>query len=1052
MFSRFFIDRPIFATVVSIVIVVAGLATLVGLPVAQYPEITPPTVQVHAIYPGASAQVIAETVAAPIEQQVNGVEAMMYMASTSSSDGSYQLIVTFEVGTDLDQASVLVQNRVKVAEPSLPEDVTRQGVTTKKQSSNILLLVSLISSDERYDSLYLSNYAILRLKDELNRIDGVGDVMVFGSDDYSMRIWLDPRRLKARRLTTQDVIDAIREQNVQVAAGQVGQPPTPAGQAFQYTVTTRNRLSDVEQFEEIVIQTGDEGRLTRVADVARVEIGARTYDNFSLLDGQPAASLAVFQLPGANALRVAAQVRQTMEELKRAFPPGVDYEVPFDATKFVEAGVNEVYETLLIAAVLVFCVIFLFLQDWRATVIPAVTIPVSLIGTLAAMGLLGFSINTLTLFALVLAIGIVVDDAIVIVENARRLITEDHLAPREAALRTMSEVSGPVVATSLVLMAVFIPTAFFPGLTGQLYRQFALTIAAATIFSTLNALTLSPALSALILRPSPTHRNVFFRRFNVLIDRSTRTYARVVGAMLRRSAIMLLLYVAIIGLAGWGMMTVPTGFLPQEDQGVLFVNIQLPDAASQERTREVIDRVHTILASTPGVAHATAIGGYSLLSGTNASNVATFFVSLDPWEVRTAPQLQVDAIIKRLAVRFQAIQEAIIMAFAPPPISGLGSASGFDMRLQDQGGMGFTALQQMAQELIQDGGSQQALTGLYTAFRANVSQLFVEVDRVKAKVLEIPLRTVFGTLQAYLGSAYVNDFNKFGRIYQVRVQAEPAFRSEPEDIRRLDVRTRGGDMVPLGTFVTIENALGPQIVTRYNLYPSASITGQAAPGYSSGQALAVMEGMAGEKLPAGMGYEWTGVAYQEKQVGSESMLIFGLAVVLVYLVLAAQYESWTTPAAVILAVPLALLGTVAALMMRSLDNNVYVQIGMVLLIALASKNAILIVEFARENRTAGRGILEAALEAARLRFRPILMTACSTLLGIVPLVIASGAGAAGRQALGTAVFGGLVAATVLVVFFAPVFYTLMQRLSEWRTHSGHGPNLGAPGAARDLSV
>ena len=1032
MFSRFFIYRPIFASVLSVVIVIAGVITLVGLPIAQYPEITPPTVQVQAIYPGASAQVVAEAVGAPIEQQVNGVEGMLYMESNSSSDGQYGLTITFEVGTDINLASVLVQNRVNIATRSLPEEVTRLGVTTKKQSSNILLLVSLFSQEGQYDSLYLSNYAVLRLQDELSRIQGVGDITIFGSSNYSMRIWLDPRQLKSRSLTTQDVLDAIREQNVQVAAGQIGQPPSPDNQAFQYTITTQGRLSDVEQFEEIIVKTGDNGRVTRVKDVARVELGAQSYDMFSQLDGQPSTSLAIFQLPEANALNVANQIRQTMDQLKQTFPQGMDYIIPFDTTKFVKSGIKEVYETLLVATILVFCVIFLFLQDWRATVIPAVTIPVSLVGTFAVMGLLGFSINMLTLFGLVLAIGIVVDDAIVIVENIIRLMDDQGLSPREAAVRTMEEVSGPVIATSLVLMAVFIPAAFLPGLTGQLYRQFALTIAATTVFSTFNALTLSPALGALILRPTPEHRNPLFRGFNALIERSTASYSRIVGVMVRRSVIMLLLYVVIVAVSGWGLMSLPTGFLPQEDQGVLFTNIQLPDGASQVRTRKVIDQVNAILANTPGVEHATAIGGFSLLSGASASNAATFFISLTPWQERAAPHLQANAIVGRLYAQYQQIQEAIILPFAPPPISGLGNASGFNLRLQDRGGIGLTALQQVTQELVRDGNAQNGLTGLYSGFRANVPQLFADVDRVKVKNLDIPLSTVFGALQAYMGSAYVNDFNKFGRTYQVRLQAAPAFRAQPDDIRRLDVRTRGGKMVPLGALATIEDRFGPQVITRYNLYPSAAISGQPAPGYSSGQALTVMEQMANQKLPAQVGYEWTGVTYQEKQVGSEAILIFALAIVLVYLVLAAQYESLTSPAAIILSVPLALLGTVAALMMRSMDNNTYVQIGIVLLIALASKNAILIVEFARENRAAGQGILDAALEAARLRFRPILMTACSTLFGMAPLVIATGAGAAGRRALGTAVFGGLVAATVLVVLFAPLLYVMMQRLSEWR--------------------
>jgi len=1032
MFSRFFIHRPIFATVLSIVIVIAGVVTLGGLPIAQFPEITPPTVQVQAVYPGASAQIIAETVGAPIEQQVNGVEGMLYMSSSSSSDGVYRLTVTFEVGTDLDQASVLVQNRVSVAEPSLPEEVTRQGVTTKKQSTNIILLVSLFSQNSEYDSLYLSNYATLRLKDEISRVQGVGDVTIFGASDYSMRVWLDAGKLKSRDLTTQDILEAIREQNVQVAAGQIGQPPAPSGQDFQFAVTIEGRLTDIEQFEQIIIKNDEDGRATLLKDVARVELGARTYDQFSLLDGKPAASLAIFQLPGANALDVATEIRATMEELKRAFPPGMDYAVSFDTTKFVEAGINEVYETLFIAAGLVFLVIFLFLQDWRATIIPAITIPVSLIGTFMVMGLLGFSINMLTLFGLVLAIGIVVDDAIVIVENVMRKMDDDKLSPRNAALETMKEVSGPVIATSLVLMAVFIPAAFFPGLTGQLYKQFALTIAATTVFSTLNALTLSPALCALLLRPSKSKRNPFFRGFNALIARSTNGYAHVIASVLRRGTLMVFLYAAIVGVAGWQMIQVPTGFLPQEDQGILFTNIQLPDAASQERTKRVIDQVNEILANTPGVEHATSIGGFSLLSGTNASNAATFFISLTPWEDRREPHLHSTAILGSLYAQYQQIQEAIILPFAPPPISGLGNASGFEMQLQDRGGVGAATLQQMTAELVQDGNGQSGLSNIYSSFRAGVPQLFVDVDRAKVKNLNVPLGTVFGTLQAYLGSAYVNDFNKFGRTYQVTVQADAAFRAKPDDIRTLEVRTRDGEMVPLGAMVTVEESYGPPIVTRYNLYPSAPISGQAAPGFSSGQALSLMEEMADQKLPVAMGYEWTGIAYQEKQVGSEALLIFALAIVLVYLVLAAQYESWAIPTAIILTVPLALLGTVTALLMRSFDNNTYTQIGIVLLIALASKNAILIVEFARENRAAGQSIFDSALEASRLRFRPILMTAFSTLLGMVPLVIASGAGAAGRQALGTAVFGGLVAATALVMIFAPVFFLLMQHLSEGR--------------------
>ncbi len=1039
--SRFFILRPIFASVLSIVVVIAGLVTLGGLPVAQYPEITPPTVQVSAVYPGASAEVLAETVGAPIEQQVNGVEGMLSMASTASSDGRYKLIVTFDVGTDLDQAAVLVQNRVAIAEPSLPEDVTRQGVITKKQSTNIILLVSLYAESGDFDSLFLSNYATLHLRDEISRVPGVGDATIFGASDYAMRIWLDPDQLKSRGLTTQDVVDAIREQNVQVAAGRIGQSPTPAGQAFQLTVSADGRLSAVEEFEAIVVGAGTDGRLTRVRDIARVELGAQTYDMFSLLDGKPAASLAIYQLPGANALAVAAEIRAVMDRLQANFPAGVTYTIPFDTTRFVQAGIDEVYATLLVAALLVTLVIFLFLQDWRAAVIPAATIPVSLIGTFAVMGALGFSINMLTLFGLVLAIGIVVDDAIVIVENVIRHMDDHGLSPRDAAMKTMDEVSGPVVATSLVLMAVFIPAAFFPGLTGQLYKQFALTIAATTVFSTLNALTLAPALSALLLRPSTGTRNPAFRAFNRLITRSTARYGDLVGALLRRTGIAVVLYGAIVGVAGWRLADLPTGFLPQEDQGALFINVQLPDAASLERTAVVVDQINAILQDTPGVAHATAIGGLSLLSGTNASNTASFFLSLEPWADRGTPALQAQAIAAELNARFRSIQEAMILTFAPPAISGLGNASGFDARLQDRGGLGLEALQQTTAAVIRDGNAQPGLTNLYSGFRAGVPQLHVAVDRVKAKSMGVPLSAIYGTLQATLGSTYVNDFTAFGRTYQVTVQAAPAFRAKADDIERLDVRSATGDMVPLGALVTVADSLGPQAVTRYNLYPSASITGRAAAGTSSGDALVLVEAMLAETLPAGMGFEWTGIAYQERQVGAAALVIFALALLLVYLVLAAQYESWAMPTAILLSVPLALLGTVAALLLRGMDNDTYAQIGIVLLIALASKNAIMIVEFAKELRAAGQPIVEAALTAARLRFRPILMTACSTLLGMVPLVVAAGAGAASRQALGTAVFGGLVAATILVVLFAPVFFVLLQRLSE------RFGSTGTPGAS-----
>jgi HAE1 family hydrophobic/amphiphilic exporter-1 len=1032
VFSKFFIERPIFSSVISIVIVIAGLVTLGALPIAQYPEITPPTVEVSAVYPGANATVIAESVAAPIEQQVNGVENMIYMSSTSASDGSYVLTVTFEVGTDLDLAQILVQNRVKLAEPNLPEEVKREGVNTKKKSTNTILFAVLSSPEGRYDELFLSNYATLYIKDVLSRVPGVGEVTIFPESDYSMRIWLDPQQLKSRSITTQEVLEAIREQNVQVAAGQIGQPPAPSGQSFQFAVNVLGRLSDIEQFNEIILKTGEGGRITRLRDVARIELGGKSYNITARSSGAPTAAIGIYQLPGANALDVASRVRAAMEDLSRLFPEDVAYSIPYDTTIFVDQSIKEVYITLFQAAGLVFLVLFLFLQDWRATLIPGVAIPVSLIGTFAVMGMLGFSLNMLTLFGLVLAIGVVVDDSIVVVEATVSHI-ERGLAAREAAIKAMSEVSGPVVATTLVLLAVFVPSAFLPGITGEMYRQFALTIAVSTVFSSINALTMSPALAALLLRPPKERKNLFFRGFHAAFATVEQSYLGLVKPLVRRTAIMMLLFLAIGGLTGWQFGRLPTGFLPVEDQGYVIAGVQLPDAASLERTRQVLDTMDGILREQPGVRDWISIGGYSLIDGTNSANAATVFIVMTPWEERTAPSLSQEAILASLQQRFRDIQEAIVFTFPPPAINGLGVAGGFQMQLQDRGGVGLQELERMTRELIADANAQSRLTNLNTTFRATVPQLFAEVDREKAKKLGISLNEVFGTLQAYLGSAYVNDFNKFGRTWQVKVQADHRFRIEPEDIRRLDVRNARGEMVPLGTLVEVERILGPQTILRYNLFPAASITGEAAPGFSSGQALLLMEQMAGVKLPPSMGFEWTGMSYQERKVGSEALLVFALAITLVFLVLAAQYESWTSPAAVILVVPLAVLGTVAALLLRGLDNNVYTQIGIVLLIALASKNAILIVEFASEQRKQGLGIVESAIKAAQLRFRPILMTAISSIAGFMPLVIAAGAGAVSRQAIGTAVVGGMIAATLMSLLFTPVFYVVMQRLSEFRS-------------------
>ena len=1041
MFSRFFIERPIFANVIALVTMIIGAVALLKLPVEQFPQITPPTVMVSTIYPGASAQVVADTVAAPIEQQVNGVEKMLYMSSTSANDGSYALTVTFDVGTNLDMAQVLVQNRVAMATPSLPQEVTRQGVTVQKQSTSIILFVNLTSTDEHYDDLYLSNYATLNIRDELSRIDGVGDISVHGAASYSMRLWLDPEKLKAHSLTTQDVVSAIQEQNVQVAAGQIGQPPAPPGQNFQYTIRTLGRLSDVVEFENIILKTTVDknlgARIIRVKDVARVELGAQVYDQYFQKNGNPAAGIGVYQLPGANALDVAKKVRQKMDELKKSFPRGLEYSIPFDTTKFVSASIDEVYKTLFEAGLLVLIVILVFLQDWRAVLVPATTVPVTIVGAFAAMAALGFTVNMLTLFGLILAIGIVVDDAIVIVENAAHHIEKDKVSAKEATIRAMAEITGPVIGITLVLMAVFLPTAFLGGITGQLYRQFALTIAATAVISAINAMTLKPAQCASFLRAAPEHRGWFFRGFNSAYNHFEHFYVGIVGWMVRHSVTMLVVFAGLISLTLWGFISLPTGFLPTEDQGYVVVSAQLPDAASQERTREVTDKLNSIIGKTPGIADWITIGGYSLLDGTGASNVAAFFVVFKDWKDRTDPNLSQDAILANLRRQFYGIQDALVVTFAPPAIQGLGVAGGFQMQLEDRGGAGLIQLQQLAAEMVRDGNTQTGLRALNTTFRASVPQLYADVDRVKAKSLNIPLNNVFATLQTYLGSSYVNDFNKFGRTYQVRVQADPSFRAKAGDIRGLDVRTNDGKMVPLSTLVDVQDTLGPLVINRYNLYPSAAINGEAALGRSSGEALKLMEQMAAQKLPMSMGFEWTGMSYQEKKVGGEAFMIFGLAVLLVYLVLCAQYESWLNPAAVILVVPLALLGAAIAVAVRHMDNNVYTQIGIVLLIALASKNAILIVEFARDLRAQGKDIAEAAITAARMRFRPILMTSFAFILGVYPLVAATGAGAASRRALGTAVFGGMLASTFLAVLFVPVFYVTCQRLSEFLARPKH---------------
>jgi hydrophobic/amphiphilic exporter-1 (mainly G- bacteria), HAE1 family len=1047
VFSKFFIHRPVFAGVVSIVIVLGGVVTMTQLPIALYPQITPPTVQVSASYPGADSTVVSETVAQIIEEQVNGVEGMLYMSSVCGNDGSYSLTVTFEVGTDLDMATVLVQNRVAIAEPRLPEEVRRQGVTTKKRSTDFVVLFNLYSPGGKYDDLFLGNYASIHLQDRLSRVDGVGEVSILGGSAYSMRIWLNPEKLKGLNLTTADVLDVIKEQNVQVAAGEIGQPPAPPGQEFQYTVTTMGRLSDPEQFGHIVLKTASEGRITRLQDVARIELGAQSANTFSQLNGQPTAAIAIYQIPGGNALNISRDCRAAMEDLARDFPDDLAYKTTFDSSWFVNASIREIVTTLVIAVTLVVLVVFLFLQDWRAAMVPAVAIPVSLIGTFIFMVPLGFSINILTMFGLVLAIGIVVDDAIVVVENCSRKVEEGKDA-RTAAVEAMNEITGAVIATTLVLLAVFVPTGFMGGITGRLYQQFALTISVSVCISTLNALTLSPALCGLLLRPKAGQKkNLFFRGFNRVFEISETLYGRVVAKLIRRGLIVSVLFVGLLAGTYFGFTALPSGFMPTEDQGYLVVSAQLPDAASLQRTRQMSAKVNAILQDTPGMSNYVSIGGYSMLDGVVVSNNASFVAVLERWDDRTKPSEQLEAILTHLRQAFSTeVPEASVVAFPPPSIPGLGATGGFQMMVENRTGSDLQTLQSVTQNIVQKGQKEPEVTSLYSSFRATVPRLHLDIDRTKVKMLGVSFNDLFSTLQTALGSSYVNDFNKFGKTYQVRVQAEPEYRYEPEQIGELQVRNADGNMLPIRTLVDVEESFGPQILSRYNLYPAAAISGEAGQGHSTGQAMTAMEDLFKNNSPPSMGFEWTGMAYQQILAGQAAPLILALAVVMVYLFLSAQYESFLIPLAVILSVPFAILGAAAATAVRAMDNNIYTQIGVVLLIGLASKSAILIVEFARTRRAQGEDRFTAVREASRLRFRAILMTAFSDILGWFPLVIAAGAGAASRQALGTAVFGGMIAATVIGLLFIPVLYVLVQglidRLSRKAADSGH---TGQPG-------
>jgi multidrug efflux pump len=1136
MLARFFVDRPVFATVLSLVIVIIGLVALITLPVAQYPEVTPPTISVTATYPGASAETVASTVASPIEQEVNGVERMLYMASKCTNDGQMNLDITFELGTNLDIAQVLVQNRVAIAEAKLPEEVKRIGVTTKKKSPSILLCVNIISPEGKYDQLYLSNFATLSVKDDLARLKGVGDVSFLGPRDYSLRVWLDPEKLAARDMTASDVIRAIKEQNVQVAAGRLGQPPVPQGAnvPFQLPINTQGRLAEPDEFERIIVKTGSEGQIVELREVASdpvlgedgrviqagIELGAKSYDVNSYLDGQPAVTLAVFQLPGSNALDTATSVRQKMEELKPRFPAGVEHKIVYDTTVFIDESVHEVYKTLFEAFVLVFIVVLVFLQDWRATLLPMIDVPVSLIGTFAVMAALGFSLNNLTLFGLVLAIGIVVDDAIVVVENIERWMAKG-LPPREATIKALEEITGPVIAITLVLSSVFIPTAFLAGISGEFYRQFALTIAASTIISAINAMTMAPARAVALIKPhskehghrlevlpplgialivgfvaylqlapfvldllglaaepegsppgteaasgaavwavrlgiflaggflgrlvSPAVNRIlgrFLSGFNWVFDHLSAGYGHVVRGLLRVSVIILIIYGGLLGLTYAGFNVIPKGFIPEQDKGYLVVNAQLPDGASLERSDALVRKLGAAAREVEGVAHTIELPGYSTILSTNISNMGGLFVILDPFEERAGkPELGAPAVTARLRAKFGEHQEAVVGVFSAPPVEGLGSTGGFKLHVQDRRSAGLRSLQGAVQNLADVGRREPGLAALFSSFSVAQPQLYVDIDRDKARAAGVSLDEVHTTLQAYLGSFYVNDFTFQNRNWQVNVQADPRFRTRVEDITRLEVRNAAGDRVPLGTLIDVRNTSGPAVVNHYNLYPSAELNGATAPGTSSRQAIAIMDRLAPEQLPSTMGHEWTDLSLQEILAEKDILtkLVFPLAVLFVFMVLAAQYESWSLPLAILLIVPMCVLSAFIGIWMTALDNNIFTQIGLVVLIGLAAKNAILVVEFAKQLQGEGKSRVDAVVEASRTRLRPILMTSFAFILGVVPLVLAKGAGAEMRFSLGVAVLSGMLGVTAFGLAFTPVFYSVIRWFTERRAPAAAAP-------------
>ncbi len=1042
-FAKFFIERPIFAAVLSIILTLTGGLALFTLPIEQYPQVAPPTVLVTARYPGANPEVLAQTVARPIEQEINGVENMLYMKSTATSDGVCTITVVFKLGTDLDIAQVQVQNRVAVAEARLPEDVRRLGISTVKQSPNFTLVVNLLSPDGSLDELYVGNYALLNIKDQLARLPGVGLVQNFGASEYSMRIWLDPDKISARNMTVSDVVAAIREQNVQAAAGILGAAPAPEGTNYQISVTTQGRLVEAAEFENIIIKRGENGQVIKVKDVARVELAGRDYSSESYIDGIPTSALGVFQLPGSNALETSAAVRAKMEELRKNFPPGLDYKIVYDTTIFTQKSIDAVIHTFIEALGLVIFVVILFLQTWRASIIPLLAVPVSIIGTFLVMQLFGFSLNNLTLFGLVLAIGIVVDDAIVVVENVERNIALG-LSPRQATHKAMEEVSGPVIAIAVVLSAVFIPTAFMTGLTGQFYKQFALTIATATIISAFNSLTLSPALSALLLKSHHDKPDWFQRLLNVLFgwlfksfewffNKLTHGYGRLVRGTLRVSLVALLVYGGLLFLTGKTFMQVPGGFVPTSDKGYLIAFAQLPDAASIERSRAVTHEMTRRAMAIPGVAHSIEIPGFHLMSGGIMPNAGTLFIILEDFEKRVGdPSKSMDSILGQIMGAYSQMQEAMVFCFPPPPVDGIGNTGGFTMQIKDNTAQGKDALAGAAFSLMMQANQIPGLTSVFTTMRPNVPQVRIDVDRVKAKSMGVRLADVFDTLQTCLGSIYVNDFNRFGRVYQVTAQAEAKYRVSPTDITRLKVRNDQGGMVPLGTLVTVHETTGLDIASGFNTASSADLSGNTLPGVSSGQAIKLMEQLAARELPRGFSIEWTDLSLQQILAGNSAVFIFPLCVIFVFLALAAQYESWTLPLAIILIVPLVILAALWGVILRGMDNNIFTQIGFVVLVGLAAKNAILIVEFAKQLQDQGRSIIDATVEAAKLRLRPIIMTSMAFILGVVPLVLASGAGSEMRRALGTAVFAGMIGVTLFGLVLTPVFYYVLMRLSSGR--------------------